>query len=243
MKKIVIITLTVVLLVGLGLYVRNQTPVNITPTELENSNEETEYTTHTFTCPSGDVFTITYNDQNEEATLVLEGDMAFLVSPAVSGSGARYTDADEHIEFWEHQGEATVSLNGEIQYEHCTVDNDNDTTAATTGISDLISVTKPQENMTVSSPIELHGEARGYWFFEASAPVVVVDWDGRIIGEGYVTAEEDWMTEAFVPFSGSVTYELPEDTPYKRGAVILRRDNPSDLPENDAAVEISVIFE
>lgn len=31
---------------------------------------------------------------------------------AVSGSGARYLSADNKVEFWEHQGEATVSVDG-----------------------------------------------------------------------------------------------------------------------------------
>jgi putative hemolysin len=31
---------------------------------------------------------------------------------AVSGSGARYLSADNKVEFWEHQGEATVSIDG-----------------------------------------------------------------------------------------------------------------------------------
>ncbi len=32
---------------------------------------------------------------------------------AVSGSGARYLSADERVEFWEHQGEGTLSIDGE----------------------------------------------------------------------------------------------------------------------------------
>lgn len=108
---------------------------------------------------------------------------------------------------------------------------------------DLIRASSPAINATVSNPITVSGEARGYWFFEGSFPLVVVDWDGLIIGQGHATAASEWMTEDFVPFTGTVNYELPEDTPYKRGAIILRKDNPSGLPEFDDALEIPVLFE
>lgn len=107
----------------------------------------------------------------------------------------------------------------------------------------LIRVDSPERGTEVSSPITLRGEARGYWFFEATAPVVVVDWDGRILGEGYITADEEWMTEDFVPFSGELEF-TQETEPYSAsGTVIFQRSNPSDLPENDDAFEIPVILE
>lgn len=105
-----------------------------------------------------------------------------------------------------------------------------------------IEVTAPAPEQTVSSPIEVKGQAQGNWFFEANAPVVVVDWDGLIIGEGYIEAQGNWMTEEFVPFTGSIDYDLPPDTVYERGTVIFRRANPSGLPENDQAVEVPVNF-
>ena len=107
---------------------------------------------------------------------------------------------------------------------------------------DLITVTKPVAGEVVGNPIMVTGEARGYWFFEASFPIVVTDWNGVIIGEGYAQAEDDWMTEEFVPFVGTVNYNLPVDTPYKRGFLILKKDNPSGLPENDDAIEVPINF-
>jgi len=97
---------------------------------------------------------------------------------------------------------------------------------------------------SISSPFTVTGFAKGNWFFEASFPIVVVDWDGRIIGQGIATAKDEWMTEKFVPFEGTITFEKPTgaEERLRRGAVIFRRDNPSDLPENDAALEIPVYF-
>lgn len=105
-----------------------------------------------------------------------------------------------------------------------------------------IRVTAPRPNDTVTSPFVIKGEARGNWFFEASFPITIVNWDGLIIGEGYATAEGEWMTEAFVPFTATISYSVPEGTPYDRGAIILKKDNPSGLPEHDAAIEIPIRF-
>ncbi len=112
--------------------------------------------------------------------------------------------------------------------------------------ADLIQVTVPAGMSAVSSPLTLSGKARGNWFFEASAPVTLVNWDGLIIAEGFVTAEGEWMTTEFVPFTGSLEFVSPykEGDPdfMKRGALIFQKDNPSGLPENDDAVEIPVLF-
>lgn len=108
--------------------------------------------------------------------------------------------------------------------------------------ADLIRLTTPLPGARITSPVTLQGEARGYWFFEASFPVTVVDWDGRIIGNGIATADGEWMTENFVPFTATVTFTVDPETPYRRGALILQKDNPSGLPENDNALEIPVTF-
>lgn len=107
---------------------------------------------------------------------------------------------------------------------------------------DLLKVETPVPQATVSSPITIRGMARGQWFFEASFPISIVDWDGKIIGEGHAEAQSDWMTSEYVPFIAHITYALSPDTPYRRGAIILKKDNPSGLPENDDALEIPINF-
>lgn len=115
--------------------------------------------------------------------------------------------------------------------------------------SDLIHITYPKSGDIISSTssITITGEARGSWYFEASFPIVVVDWDGRIIGTGHGQAKGDWMTDEFVPFEGVVTFIVPvindSNRVYaSRGAVILKNDNPSGDPARDKAVEIPIIF-
>lgn len=113
--------------------------------------------------------------------------------------------------------------------------------------ADLIQLTTPVPNGVVAdSPLMLTGQARGYWYFEASFPIVLTNWDGLIIAEGYATADGDWMTEEFVPFTASLEFTNPyeEGQPdfMKRGSLILQKDNPSGLPENDNALEIPIYF-
>jgi len=109
---------------------------------------------------------------------------------------------------------------------------------------DLISVASPTPGQVINSPLEISGQARGQWLFEANAPVVLKSQDGHIIAEGNISAESSWMTEDFVPFSGTLKFTLPEGTGPQsaRGLLVIRRDNPSGQSENDMAVEIPVRF-
>lgn len=109
-------------------------------------------------------------------------------------------------------------------------------------LEDLIVVTAPLPGAEVTAPVEVAGRARGSWFFEATFPVVVVNWDGLIIGEGFVEATEDWMTTEYVPFSGTITFASDPDAYRASGTIILQKANPSGLPQNDNALEVPVVF-
>ncbi len=108
---------------------------------------------------------------------------------------------------------------------------------------DMIRLDLPLPGSTVKSPLIIKGQARGNWFFEASFPVVLTDWDGLIIAQGIATAQENWMTEEFVPFAASLEFKVAEDIYSRKGSLILQKDNPSSLPEYDDALEITLIFE
>ncbi len=106
-------------------------------------------------------------------------------------------------------------------------------------ISDLIQVEAPLPNKEVSSPLKIRGKARGYWFFEADAPVVLLDKDNNQLAESYIKAEGEWMTEDFVNFTGSMEFDPPDD---ERGFLVFKRANPSDKKENDREFRLPVIF-
>ena len=112
--------------------------------------------------------------------------------------------------------------------------------------SDMIVLTTPIQDAVITTPLKITGKARGGWYFEASFPVVLTDWDGKIIAEGPAAAVGDWMTSEFVPYTATLNYVSPYKTGdpdfMKRGTLILKNDNPSGLPENDRAIEIAVRF-
>ncbi|MFA7244700.1 MAG: Gmad2 immunoglobulin-like domain-containing protein [Candidatus Magasanikbacteria bacterium] len=106
---------------------------------------------------------------------------------------------------------------------------------------DQIILENIRPNQIVTSPLTITGQARGTWFFEASFPIVLTDWDGIIIASGIATAKSDWMTEEFVAFEATLTFDTP--TYKNNGHLILKKDNPSGLPEYDATLEIPVLFD
>ncbi len=111
--------------------------------------------------------------------------------------------------------------------------------------TNLIVLTNLSVNQKISNPLMIRGEARGYWFFEGILPVLIVDWDGKIIGQGTVQAKDEWMTTEFVPFSGTIEFDKSQISGNysDRGVIIFQRANMSDLPENDDALEFPITFE
>ncbi|WP_324721828.1 Gmad2 immunoglobulin-like domain-containing protein [Salinimicrobium sp. HB62] len=105
-------------------------------------------------------------------------------------------------------------------------------------ISQLIKVEKPEKDSVVTSPLKISGEAKGYWFFEGTAPVRLVTESGKELAESYMEAQGEWMTEDWVPFSGQLEF----DTKEKRGYLIFSRANASGKPEHDRMLRIPVIF-
>lgn len=105
---------------------------------------------------------------------------------------------------------------------------------------EMIRVESPSPNSTIQSPLEIKGEAVGNYFFEGSFPAVLVDSNGNEIGTGIMTAQGEWMTEEFVPFTGTIEFTSPTT---EKGTVILQRNNPSEKPENDAQLTIPVSFQ
>jgi hypothetical protein len=105
---------------------------------------------------------------------------------------------------------------------------------------DLIQVTTPFPGAVVGKQFSVIGRARGVWYFEGSFPIEIDGANGAPIATGVAKASGDWMTNAFVPFTASVT--LP-DTYTGPATVLLKKDNPSGLPDKDALVAFPVTVE
>ena len=105
---------------------------------------------------------------------------------------------------------------------------------------DLIRIENPRPGEVVGETITVTGEAVGFWFFEADFPIVLEDEEGNVLGESYATAEGEWMTESFVPFTGTLEADLGN---VKKGNLKLKRSNASGLPEHDDELRVPVRFE
>jgi len=105
--------------------------------------------------------------------------------------------------------------------------------------SDQIVLELPARGAVVASPLEVRGRARGTWFFEGDFLLVLLDGRGNRVAQGFATAQGEWMTTEFVPFSAVLRFQSPEPGP---GRMILKKDNPSDRRELDDALVVPVVF-
>ncbi|MFA4999092.1 MAG: GerMN domain-containing protein [Candidatus Paceibacterota bacterium] len=105
--------------------------------------------------------------------------------------------------------------------------------------NDLIKINNFKLNQTVKSPLTIKGEARGAWYFEGSFPIKIFDGNNSLLGVVPAQAKGEWMTEAFVPFEASLIFSTSTT---KQGTLVLQKDNPSGLPENDDEFIIPVTF-
>lgn len=107
-------------------------------------------------------------------------------------------------------------------------------------VSDMIRIASVKAGDTITSPLVITGEARGMWFFEASFPITLEDANGNLLVTAVAQAGSDWMTEDFVPFTATLTFNRGTST---QGFLVFKKDNPSGLPEHDAELRLPVVLE
>lgn len=103
--------------------------------------------------------------------------------------------------------------------------------------TDLIRITTPRPNQEFNSPLEIEGEARGYWFFEADFPIKLKDKNDNLLGTAIAQAQGEWMTEDFVAFEALLEFSITEEMD---AILILEKDNPSGLPENADELRVPI---
>lgn len=106
--------------------------------------------------------------------------------------------------------------------------------------SDNIRVELPFPDAVVGKAFSVIGQARGTWFFEASFPIEVLDKDGNILATGIAQAQDEWMTEDFVPFKTDIA--VP-DSYIGPATLVLKKDNPSDIRQYDASISFPINIE
>ena len=112
-------------------------------------------------------------------------------------------------------------------------------TASKAQFADMLTLDTPLPNTSITSPLTISGQARGTWFFEASAPYELRDASGKVIAQGTLRAD-NWMTEDFTPFTATATF--PTQPAGSKGTLVLKNDNPSGDPSRDKSLQIPVVF-
>jgi len=102
-----------------------------------------------------------------------------------------------------------------------------------------IQVFNISKDLFIESPLSINGQAVGSWYFEGSFPVFLYDNNGKEITSGIAMAKSDWMTKNLVPFEVTLNFTVPET---REGTLVLKKDNPSSLPENDEKISIPIKF-
>jgi len=120
---------------------------------------------------------------------------------------------------------------------HDTTPTKDAKSAAPQPLHEKITVSYPKANAEVPKHFTVTGKAPGNWFFEASAPVMVQAEDGSKIAQGIAKAQGDWMTTNLVAFTADISTNPAYVGP---ATLVLLKDNPSGLPENDDSLEIPI---
>ncbi len=100
------------------------------------------------------------------------------------------------------------------------------------------------QNETVNAEQVINGSVPGFWFFEGSFPVDLVDANNVVFATVLATSSEDWMTSNIIPF----TITLPETLSYTGpGKIVFTRDDPSggesSIPVSETTATILVTFQ
>jgi hypothetical protein len=104
--------------------------------------------------------------------------------------------------------------------------------------SAFVRIDSPRPSDYLTSPFTVRGAART-WYFEGSFPVELKDANGITIASGIAQAKGDWMTDQMVPFEAALNFPKPSTSV---GTLILKKDNPSGLPQYDDQVQVEVRF-
>lgn len=102
-----------------------------------------------------------------------------------------------------------------------------------------INVWLPIKDSKLTSPLIVVGQVPGNWSFEASFPIQLKDGQGNVIAHAPAQLLGDWMTDQLVPFT--IKLEYPS-TATGSGSLVLQKDNPSGLSQNDDSLVIPIKF-
>lgn len=97
----------------------------------------------------------------------------------------------------------------------------------------------PFPEKEIDTTFMISGAARGMWYFEASFPIHLMTLEGEELAVAVAQAQGEWMTEELVPFT---TTMVAPSTASGLHMLVIKKDNPSGLPEHDKSYEIPVVL-
>jgi len=102
-----------------------------------------------------------------------------------------------------------------------------------------VPVAQSKDGATLKNPLIVLGQVPGSWSFEASFPAILKDSRGDVIAQAPARVLGEWTTNELVPFSVILPYASSVSGD---GVLVLQRDNPSGLAENDDSIVIPVKY-
>lgn len=100
-----------------------------------------------------------------------------------------------------------------------------------------LEIYRPAKDSKVTSPVVVVGQVPGNWSFEATFSVKLKSADGNVVAQAPAQLHGDWMTKELVPFTAKLEFGNAKSG---QGSLILQKNNPSGLPENDDTITIPV---
>jgi hypothetical protein len=107
-------------------------------------------------------------------------------------------------------------------------------------LSSVVVVTSPLPHATVDVSFVVEGRAPVGWFSESVFPIQVRDENNNVIARATAHGPTAWKKSTALSWSATVTVLGPYTGP---ATLILLRNNPSGLPENDDAVTIPIVIQ
>ncbi len=148
--------------------------------------------------------------------------------PMLGDTVKRYGAVDEQMK------EEVIKMLQNIAFS----ESDNDSAGDATGGAG-IHVESPRPQSVISFPLQVKGEARGSWYFEAEFQVALKK-NNETISEATVKAQDKWMTTDFVPFKA--TLPAPDQSLKGQANLVFSNSNPSGKPQNQKKHTITVVL-
>lgn len=96
-----------------------------------------------------------------------------------------------------------------------------------------------EPNQRIKSPLRISGKAKKEWFFLETIPVRIVNDSGQTVAFTKAIADTEAQTDGLIPFSATISFPAISGA---KGKIIFEKSNPSNLPEENASVEVPVFF-